>query len=196
MDREIRAFIAIELPDPLRTSLRRLQDRLRAQASPRAVRWVQPRGIHLTLRFLGQTPVDQVEVIAHALRSACTSIPPFSYTVSGLGCFPNTHRPRVIWVGVQEPTGALSRLQQATEDACEELGFERERRAFHPHLTLGRLRDRAPARERRAVGELIQGAEVGSLATEIAAGISLIRSDLRPGGAVYTTLEEIELREG
>jgi len=160
------------------------------------VRWVQPEGIHLTLKFLGQTPLDQIEGIVKALSSACASLCPFTCTVGGLGCFPNLRRPRVIWVGVQEPTGALSRLQEALEGACAESGFKRERRAFHPHLTLGRLRDRASADQRRAIGELIQGTEVTSLGTVSAKGISLIRSDLRPRGAVYTTLREIELREG
>jgi 2'-5' RNA ligase len=196
MDREIRTFIAVELPDPLRRSLRKLQDRLKEQISPRSIRWVQPDGIHLTLKFLGQTPIDQLNAIDEALRSACGDISCFTYSVGGLGCFPNPRRPRVIWVGVQERTGALFRLQSATEDACAGLGFRRERRAFHPHLTLGRLRDRVPARERRSVSELVEGAEADSLGTVTATAISLIRSDLQPGGAVYTTLGEIELREG
>jgi 2'-5' RNA ligase len=196
MDREIRTFIAIELPEPLRTSLRRLQDRLKEQISPQSARWVPPRGIHLTLKFLGQTSTDQIDAITEALKSACADIAPFTYSVGGLGCFPNPRRPRVVWVGVQERTGALSTLQRATEDACAGFGFQRERRAFRPHLTLGRLRDNAPARERRAIGELIEQAEVGSLAEVTATGIRFVRSDLRPDGAVYTTLGEIALREG
>ncbi len=197
MDQEIRTFVAIELPDPLRASLRALQDRLGAQISPRSVRWVQPRGIHLTLKFLGQTSGNLIDAIAGALHSACADIAPFTYSVGGLGCFPDPRRPRVIWVGVQERTGTLGRLQRAVDDACAQFGFERERRAFHPHLTLGRLRDRrTSARERRAIGELIEESEVTSLATVMATGVSFIRSDLRPDGAVYTTLEEIALRKG
>lgn len=196
MPQEIRAFIAIELPNPLKASLMELQGRLKEQTPPRAVRWVRPEDIHLTLKFLGQTPVDRIEGIVRALSSACAPFSPFTYSVGGLGCFPNLRRPRVIWVGVQEPTSALSRLQGAIEGACAELGFQRERRAFHPHLTLGRLRDRVPAQERRAIGELIQRAEAASLGAGAAKGISLIRSDLRPTGAVYTTLREIELGEG
>jgi len=160
------------------------------------MRWVQPGGIHLTLKFLGQTPIGQIGAIDEALRLAYAGIPCFSCSAGELGCFPDPRRPRVVWVGVQERTGALSRLQSVTEDACVGLGFRRERRAFHAHLTLGRLRDRASARERRSVGELVEGAETGSLATVTATAISLIHSDLQPGGAVYTTLREIELEEG
>lgn len=195
MPQEIRTFIAIELPDPIKASLTELQERLKGQAPPRAVRWVRSEGIHLTLKFLGQTSVDQIEGIAEALRLACASLSPFTYTVGGLGCFPNLRRPRVIWVGVQEPTGTLSRLSGAIEEACAELGFKRERRAFHPHLTLGRLRNRISAEERRAIGELVQETEVASLGAGTAKGISLIRSDLQPTGAVYTILREIELKE-
>jgi len=195
MAQQIRAFIAIELPDPLRASLKGLQDRLKEQAPPRAVRWVQPQGIHLTLKFLGQTPVDQIEGLIKGLVSACAPLCSFTCTVGGLGCFPNPNRPRVIWAGVQEPTGALSRLQRAIEDACAELGFEPERRTFHPHLTLGRVRDGVPTGQRRAIGELIERTETASLATISAKGVSVIRSDLRPSGAVYTTLREIELKE-
>ncbi len=195
MPQDIRTFIAIELPDPLKERLVELQEKLKEQAPPRAVRWVQPEGIHLTLKFLGQTPVDQIEGIVRALSSACVPLSSFTYTVGGLGCFPDLRRPQVIWVGVQEPTGALSGLQGAIEEACAELSFQREGRAFHPHLTLGRLRDRASAEERRAIGELIQGTEVASLGAGAARRVSLIRSDLRPTGAVYTTLREIELKE-
>jgi len=194
--REIRTFIAIELPRPIKAGLTELQDRLRAQAPPRAVRWVRPEGIHLTLKFLGRTPEGQIEDIVRALSSACAPFPPFACTVEGLGCFPNLHRPRVIWVGVQEPTGALSGLQRAIEEACAGLGFRRERRPFHPHLTLGRLQDRVSREERAVVSELIRRTEAASLGTMIARGVSLIRSDLRPGGAVYTTLREVELKEG
>jgi len=196
MAQEIRTFIAIELSDLLKARLNELEEGLKEQAPPRAVRWVRPEGIHLTLKFLGQTPVGEIEPIVKALALACASFSPFLCTVGGLGCFPNLRRPRVIWVAVEEPMGAISRLQEAVERACAELGFGRESRAFHPHLTLGRLRDRASAQERRAVGELIQGTEAPCVGTLTAKMISLIRSDLRPTGAVYTTLREIELKEG
>jgi 2'-5' RNA ligase len=195
MPEVIRAFIAIELPDSLRASLRKLQTGLQDRVPARTVRWVAPRGIHLTLKFLGSTRVDQIEGIAGDLTKACAPLPSFTYSVGGLGCFPNPHRPRVIWVGIQEPAGALSRLQGAIDEVCSQWGFKREERAFHPHLTLGRTRDRISSGERRAIGDLVQETDVPSLGTMAAEGISLIRSDLRPSGAVYTTLREIGLKE-
>jgi len=195
MPQQIRAFIAIELPDSLKDGLTKLQERLQEQAPPRAVRWVRPEGIHLTLKFLGPTPVDQIESLTEALISACAPFSPFTCTIGGLGCFPNPRRPRVIWVGVEEPTGVLQQMQRAIEDACADLGFKRERRGFHPHLTLGRLRDRTPSADLHTIGGLIQKMEIAPLGTLAVRGVSLIRSELRPTGAVYTTLREIDLEE-
>jgi 2'-5' RNA ligase len=196
MSQEIRTFVAVELPERLKASLVELQGRLKRQASQGAVRWTAPEGIHLTLKFLGQTPTGQIDDIVEALRLACAPLPSFPYTASELGCFPNLRRPRVIWVGVQEPAGALAALQKAVETACAGLGFERERRAFHPHLTLGRLQRRATSGDTRAMSDVVQRTQATSLGTETAHSISLIRSDLRPTGAVYTTLQEIELTGG
>ncbi|MEA3345385.1 MAG: RNA 2',3'-cyclic phosphodiesterase [Chloroflexota bacterium] len=193
MSEEIRAFIAFELPDSLKESLMELQRELKGQVPQGVVRWTRPEGIHLTLKFLGQTPVDQIEDIAEALSSACAPFSPLTYTASGLGCFPNLRRPRVIWVGIEDPAGELSELQKAVEDACVESGFERERRAFHPHLTLGRVRRRASRGQRRAISELLQEREIASLGTVTVRKVSLIRSELRPTGAVYTTLREVKL---
>jgi 2'-5' RNA ligase len=193
MEQGIRAFIAIKLPDRVTERLQALQDRLKKRDAFSPVRWVQASSIHLTLKFLGQIPVEAAEAVTIALELACDPIPPFSLTVEEIGCFPNTHRPRVIWVGVAEPTGALAWLQRATEDACEQLGFRRERRPYHPHLTLGRIRDRTTLSQRIAIGQAIQEEEVVPSCPVTVSGIDLIRSTLRPAGAMYTSLGEIGL---
>jgi 2'-5' RNA ligase len=193
MEREIRAFIAVKLPDRVIQRLQGLQDRLKKRDAFSPVRWIRASSIHLTLKFLGQIPVETTEAITIALESACDPFPPFSFTVKEIGCFPSPHRPRVIWVGVEEPTGALAGLQRATEDACEQLGFRRESRPYHPHLTVGRIRDRTTMGKRRAVGQAIQELGVGPFGSVTVSGVTLIRSDLRPAGAVYTSLGEIRL---
>ena len=190
---ELRAFIAIELPEPVKAGLAGIQEELRRQSPPRAVRWVRADGMHLTLKFLGQTSTDGIETIAQALTQACSAFAPFSYTVSELGCFPHLGRPRVVWVGVQEDTGALTGLQGAIDTTCAEFGFKAEKRRFHPHVTLGRLRDRVSADHRSAVGQVVGRLEVRPLGPARVEAVSLIRSDLRPTGAVYTTLREMEL---
>ena len=183
----IRTFIAIELDPALRSRLGELQDRLREDLPPRLVRWVRPEGIHLTLKFLGEVPVAQVTPIGEAMRRACAGHAPFSFTLGGIGCFPNARRPRVVWVGVEEPTGALAQLQGDVERALQALGHPRERRGFAAHLTLGRVR----GRDREAVealGTYVTRARVRVGRMEVGA-VRLIRSQLLPGGAVYTTLD-------
>lgn len=189
----IRTFIAIELTEELKTALRRTQEDLAEEVPSRSVRWVQPNGIHLTLKFLGDTPEEKVEAVQKALAEVAAQAQPFVFSLSGLGCFPNTRQPRVVWVGLQEPTGTLVRLQQAVEGHVAPLGFPTEKRPFSPHLTLGRVQQYASKSDVRKVGEVVVASDVGVLGEMAATVVSYIKSDLRPSGAVYTTLFEAEL---
>ena len=187
----VRAFIAIELDKQLCGKLGDLQDRLRADVPPGLVRWVHPEGIHLTLKFLGDVPAGKVPEIARAVQQACKKHVSFECAVSGLGCFPNTARPRVVWVGIEEPSGVLAALQRDVDRAVSPLGFEPEQRQFHPHLTLGRIK----SHDREAIaalGEYISRARVhvGSIQAN---AVHLMRSELLPGGAAYTALAVAEL---
>ena len=192
----LRTFIAIELDEELLGHLVRVQDRLRTQVAPRSVRWVRPEGVHLTLKFLGDTLPDQVDAVKVALDRAASEVSPFTFTMGGVGCFPNTHRPRVVWVGLQEPTGTLSRLRDAVESHVAPLGFPTENRPFHPHLTLGRVQRYASKSEVRQVGEVVASSAVGTLDEMRVIRVSYIKSDLRPSGAVYTTLHEAQFQPG
>lgn len=182
----VRTFIAIELEDHILRQLGDLQDRLKQDIPPKLVRWVRPEGIHLTLKFLGEVPAPEIEAIAEALQGACAPHPALTCTVGGLGCFPNARRPRVVWVGVEEPDGTLVSLARAVERTMEPLGFPAERRAFHPHLTLGRVKGRDPA-ALDALGGYISRAAV-SVGEMEARAVHLMRSELLPGGAVYSAL--------
>jgi 2'-5' RNA ligase len=188
-----RTFIAIELDQELRENLGRLQTRLRDQLSPRSVRWVRPDGIHLTLKFLGDTPQEKLAEIQAALGQAATEVGPFTFSVGGLGCFPNPRQPRVVWVGLQEPSGELARLQKAVEAYVAPLGFPTEKRAFSPHLTLGRVQRYASHSEAREVGEVVTASAIGTIDEMRVTVVSYIKSDLKPSGAVYTTLFEARL---
>jgi 2'-5' RNA ligase len=189
----LRTFIAIELDEELRDNLRWLQDGLRERVAPRSVRWVRPEGVHLTLKFLGDTPVAKIEDVQAALAVAASQIEPFTFYVGGLGCFPNQRRPRVVWVGIQEPTNRLARLREAIEDQVAPVGFPTERRSFHPHLTLGRVQRYASKSEVRQIGEVVAGSITGTIDEVAVASVCYIKSDLRPSGAVYTTLAEAAL---
>jgi 2'-5' RNA ligase len=190
---QVRTFIAIGLNESIKAALTDLQEQLKAKVPRDAVRWVGPEGIHLTLKFLGNVPASRIEEIERALAQACAGFSSFPFSVGGLGCFPDLRRPRVVWVGVQEETGTLARLQGAIEDRMERLGFSPEGREFHAHLTLGRTQQRASSGEVRRLGQLVEETDIGELGQMEARVVSLMKSDLRPTGAVYTQLAAVGL---
>jgi 2'-5' RNA ligase len=191
----LRTFVAVELDEELKGNLAHLQQSLRGRVAPRSVRWVRPEGIHLTLKFLGDTPVTKVDEVKAALTDAALEVEPFAFTVEGLGCFPNARRPRVLWVGLQEPSGALHRLREAVEAHVAPLGFPMERRSFHPHLTLGRVQRYASKSEVGEIGDMVSSSHIGLVDEMGVTAVSYIKSDLKPSGAVYTTLLAARLGE-
>ena len=131
----MRAFIAIDLPEPLHAALAEAQQRFRGACHD--ARWTRPEGIHLTLKFLGEISDAQTKQVVEAL-APIESFEPFSVEVKGFGFFPQAHRPRVFWAGVAAPP-ALAELAAQVESHMEKIGFAREDRAFSPHLTLARF---------------------------------------------------------
>lgn len=192
----IRAFIAIPLPHPLLEKLAALQRQLEKQVPSRSVRWVRVEGIHLTLKFLGDTLTEKLPEIEQALTAVARHAPACTFTVEELGCFPNPRRPRVVWVGVQEPTGRMAALQDAIEEVMAPFGYEPEGRGFTPHLTLGRVHRRTSRSDVTQVGEAVTSTTVGLLAEVSADHFALIRSVLKPTGAEYTVVEKFLLRGG
>ncbi len=196
----IRSFVAIELDAGIQEALGQLERRLKQAPLGRLGRWVAPECIHLTLKFLGDVPAERVPEIAQAIKMASAGTAPFEIAVAGLGCFPNATRARVIWVGIEEPSGALASLQAALERELARLGFKPEGRGFTPHLTLARVRDMAQNHERAELGAWVKQQNVGTLATMRVREVSLMQSVLQPAGAIYTRLSASPLplqpREG
>jgi RNA 2',3'-cyclic 3'-phosphodiesterase len=189
----LRTFIAIELDKSLQLALQRIQNKLRQQMPPDSVRWVGLEGIHLTLKFLGDTPDGRLAEIEAALKTALTGFSPFEFSVEGRGCFPNFRRPRVIWVAVRDKGQVLSRLNASIERQVAPLGWPTEDRAFSPHLTLGRVGRGTNSRDEAAVGQAVETSIVEQIGRQQVTAVSLIKSDLRPTGASYTKLLTIPL---
>lgn len=189
----VRSFVAIDLPEGIKDALEEVAAEQRALVPERSVRWSRIAGIHLTLKFLGNVAKADVPAIMGVLEQICADHAPFSFTVSGLGCFPNRRRPRVLWVGVEEDAGKLAGLQRDVERHLEPLGFEREKRAFHPHLTLGRARRGVSSYDQARIGEVVASSDVEQLGDVYVEKIHLMRSDLRSDGAVYTSLKSFTL---
>ena len=189
---QIRSFVAIELPEEAKKGLGRLRRGLERDEH-RFVKWVDPGGIHLTLKFLGNIPSKQVTDIAEALKRAVHGISPFRLEISGLGAFPSLKQARVFWVGVGGELDRLSRLQQNIDSALAALGFAKEERPFVPHLTLARIREGASAPERRSFGELVGSNFFEDKYPIEVKAIRLMRSQLTPAGAIYTCLSVVGL---
>jgi 2'-5' RNA ligase len=186
----IRSFIAIELSDEARSVLADLQNRLKAVVPPKTVRWTAPQNIHLTLHFLGDVEVNEVEQVSQAVKTAASNCRPFSLTLTGLGCFPNTRRPRIVWVGVRDKTETLVALHQNLGEGLNVINFKPEDRPYSPHLTIGRVKNGLPRRQLTQLGEVLDQEIrlIGELATLNVAELSLIKSELTPSGPVYTPL--------
>lgn len=184
----IRAFIAADLPASVREALGELQGAMRG--SGLQARWTRPQGIHVTLKFLGNVQPEQIPAIRAAMEEAAQGFGPMEARVGDVGAFPNEHRPRVVWVGLEEPTGGLVALHRRLEAALKPLGFEPEGRPFRPHLTLARIK--APGRAGGVVRalEAHRGVEIGKITVD---RIVLYQSTLKPTGALYTALEEVAL---
>jgi len=190
---QVRCFIAIGLPDEIRDGLAQLQAQLKTGNQP-GVKWVDPYGVHLTLKFLGSVAADRIDQISRAMEEAVRGIPPFHLKVEGLGVFPSLRRVQVAWVGISGEVDRLAHLQQRLESNLAGLGFTPERRRFTPHLTLARLRDRASSEERQGFGQLIAGTRFELAYSFQVDAISLMRSQLTREGAVYSRISAVELK--
>jgi 2'-5' RNA ligase len=150
------------------------------------VRWTRPEGIHLTLKFFGDIDRDAIGSIADIVEKKTETFKRLSLTIGRLGAFPTVNRARVLWIGVEGEIEKLASLQGGMDEGFEVLGFEKETRSFKPHLTLGRARSsRGMITGLREVMESVRYDDPNPFSAE---GLSLFKSDLGPGGAVYTKL--------
>jgi 2'-5' RNA ligase len=185
----IRAFVALCLPADIIDHVAGLQSTLKARGLQ--LRWVKPRNLHLTLKFLGETPVTAVADVGLALRRASRDTAPLALSLQGMGAFPGIRRARVLWVGLGGQVEALQSLYSRIEDELANLGLAREKRGFKAHLTLARMK--GPV----APGDLLAAMEeTGNYEPRpfLARRLTLYKSELRPQGAVYSPMVEIDLK--
>ena len=184
----MRTFVAIDLDAGLKRSLEDLVRKLRRSGAD--VRWIDSRGMHLTLKFLGEVAPEALPAVIQAVREAVSGQARFPLVLRGTGTFPEGRSPRVLWMGAAEEPSLMG-LQKAVEFALEPQGYPAEARPFHPHLTLGRVKGRARVGD--AVAELAKhaGETFGEMT---AAKVTLFESVLKPQGAEYKVVAEFELR--
>lgn len=189
MTKMIRTFICIELPASLKTRLEALEIELQKQTSTR-VSWVKPTNIHLTLRFLGDVAEDQVPKIKSCIERVCLEVKSFTLTASQLGAFPSLQKPRVFWVGIKDPTNTLLIMQKKIEQELIASGFGKADYPFSPHLTIGRVKEGNGQDITAKLSQMEFAPETFSVKEVI-----VMRSDLKPTGAVYSKIALINLVE-
>jgi RNA 2',3'-cyclic 3'-phosphodiesterase len=177
----MRLFIALNLPESERERIFEAAMPLREEGFP--VRWIEPENFHLTLKFLGQVRSETLPAVEQVVRKVAAQTQAFQVSLGGFGAFPTIRRPRVLWVGV-EPSPALRCLKQDLEWGLASHGFERETRAFHPHVTLGRAAEEEGAGVFRGLDEL--AARLDYAGTVSLRTVDVMRSQLSKKGARYT----------
>jgi RNA 2',3'-cyclic 3'-phosphodiesterase len=181
----LRCFIAVGIPGPIKKGIGELIDILKKHDSD--VKWIMPENLHLTLKFLGSTAEDSLPVIEERLAAVTASQNQFYIKIHGAGVFPNKKHPRVIWVGMED-SEALVKLQNEIDETMHLSGHKKDDREFRPHLTIGRVR--AQEGLLNIINELdnFKDKDFGSFAVD---GIKLMKSELKPGGAEYTCLKDL-----
>ena len=186
-DARMRAFVAIELSDDAKRALTALIQSLRNRRID-GLRLVRPEGMHLTLKFLVDIDASRVPRIADALAAASARHAPFRLTLADPGFFPNADRARALWIGVGGDLRPLRHLQRDVDETLATLGFAAEKRPFNPHLTVARMRDSAARADRRRAADALAAYPLPHGIDISANAVSLMQSELRPGGAVYTRI--------
>ncbi len=185
----IRAFIAVTTPIALHETLEEV--RAVFQQLPVPFRWVKSSQLHLTLKFLGQVPEESLPAIAQAMQHAAAHLVPCTLTARALGCFPHPSRPRVLWMGLDDPQHALGQLHQRLESALTTRGFPAQEKPLRPHLTVARIRQPSPCRQLPPLLRTYQDRYFGEMPVDT---VHLFQSQLHRTGAVHTILRSVALQ--
>lgn len=183
----LRAFIAVEIPSSLQHAIQESISGLRKTLGNDLIRWVPPQNVHLTLKFLGDVAPSNLDLIKQMLIAEAAQHPCFEMRMEGIGSFPNSRRPRVIWIGLHAPA-VLESLQRGIEAAAARLGYASDEKSFSPHLTIGRVKQNLSGSEIQRIRSALEATRIGLLGIVQVNAAHLFKSDLQPGGSVYTRL--------
>ena len=185
-----RVFCAIELPAEIRARLEDHILRLRKEVPDVTASWSSVENIHLTLKFFGNVEVKRIEKISAAAERVVRQFSTFRIGVGETGVFPRPSRPQVLWIGVNDPSGQLSALQEKFENECAAEGFAQEDRSYRPHLTIARMRKPEGARQ---LADAHLQMKFETIEVELKE-LVVFRSELSPKGSKYTAISAADLR--
>ena len=185
-----RIFVAVDISEEARRKAAAYIETLRGEVRQTRVGWDKPEKLHLTLKFLGDCEEKQLCELENIVGETASEISNFKLQIQETGVFPNARNPRVLWVDVRDEAGNLAKINDFLETECEKIGFERERRKYVPHLTIGRVRE--PNRARELAGKHLANKfePVEFTVSEIV----IYESQLKPTGSVYSVVSKYNLK--
>ncbi len=190
----LRTFIAVDFPTEIITKIARITAYLQTQTPGKALKWVEPEIMHLTLKFLGDIHETKIHELVRCIQEALQGQSTFNITIEGLGMYPNAGQPRVVWLGIKDK-GNLKQIHHQLVKALKDFDPDPEKRAFSPHLTIARLRQNVGRDIVRQVGETLSQFKIDSLGLFEVQTVQLFKSELTPQGPIYTCLFSMPLNQ-
>jgi len=189
MGQSHRSFIAIPCPKQIQDVATEIQKELKTTLAD--VKWVSSEQIHLTLKFLGDVQTDKIDSIMALLQEQLIRFSSFEVELNAVGTFPNAHHPKILWLGLTDPQKTISAMVEILEDKLSSLGFKKETREFHPHMTIGRLRSNKNV---RVLSEKLKKISIPLGIKQLVNEVVLFQSTLTSQGPIYTPLGGVKLK--
>lgn len=190
----IRTFIAVDFPLEIKEKIAEITAYFQTKLPPAQIKWVEPDHMHLTLKFMGETPLDKLVQIKQSIHQVVSGFPSFKIEIKALGMYPNAKRPRVIWLGINDENNLIL-LHNQLDQALKGEGIKSDRRPLSPHLTIGRVRRNADQESVMQIGKILSQFKIGSLGCIKIDEIVYYQSVLTPQGPIYTILQSTSLNQ-
>jgi 2'-5' RNA ligase len=190
----IRTFIAVDFPLEIKEKITEITAFFQTKLLPAQIKWVDPEHMHLTLKFMGETPLDKLVQIKQSIHQVVSGFPSFKIEIKALGMYPNIKRPRVIWLGINDENNLIL-LHNQLDQALKDEGIKPEKRPFYPHLTIGRVRRSADQESIRQIGKILSQYKISSLGKVEINELVYYQSVLTPQGPIYTILQSPPLNQ-
>jgi RNA 2',3'-cyclic 3'-phosphodiesterase len=184
----LRAFIAIELPEKVRSALHLVQEQLKEYRFK--VTWTRLENIHLTLKFLGDIKREKVEPVVRIIEQAAHDSSPMTLCSQAVGFFPGVKHPRVLWTGISGQTDTLADFQGKIDKGLFDLGFQKDKKSFTGHLTLGRIKGGGSPELFIDIMKKFRNITTDTFIVDF---VNLYQSRLMPSGPIYTKLFSVAL---
>jgi 2'-5' RNA ligase len=190
----LRTFIAVDFPIEIKEKIIEITAYFQSKLPPAQIKWVEPDHMHLTLKFMGETPHDKLVQIKQSIHQVISIFPSFEIEIKALGMYPNNQRPRVIWLGINAENHLIL-LHNQLDQALKGEGIKSDRRPFSPHLTIGRVRRNADQESIIQIGRILSQFKIASFGSIKIDEILYYQSVLTPQGPIYTILQSTSLNQ-